>query len=340
MISDLTAFPNWHTFGHDWAVDYLRKSILHGRNRHAYLFVGAPNVGKDTLAHAFAQALNCTHEDVEMRPCGDCRSCKLLISGNHPDMIYAETDERTGALKIDAVREVSKLLALKPFASRYRVAIFRDFDRARGQAQDALLKTLEEPSPHSILLLQATSTDNVLSTITSRCQIINLRPASLDHTSQVLQHYGADEDQATLIGRLSGGRIGWALEAMKDSSILEGRETILNMLNDALRGNRAKRFSIAEDLGKLDKNDVRYALEMWQTYWRDMLLLAENSPVKPCNTDRRVEMQQLLMNIQPNEALKALQVTRTMLSKTLSTNANVRLALEAMMLDYPNLEVR
>lgn len=331
---------NWPVWGHDWAVEFLQKSMAHGRTRHAYLITGTSDIGKRELAHAFAMALNCTHEDEALRPCGQCRSCKLIYSGNHPDILYSQTDARTGQLKIDAIREVMRNLALKPYDSKYRIAIFEDFDRAQPRAQDALLKTLEEPPSYAVLIVLAQSTEGLMSTITSRCQIVPLRPVPVATIENVLQMHGADEERATLLARLSNGRIGWALAALQNEAVMAEREDMLNMLDDVLQSNRAQRFKIAEDLEKLarrDKGAIRYLLETWQTYWRDVLLLAEGSPVKPCNSDRHVQIQQLVQRIQSEEALTALQATRHMLFDVLPTNANSRMALEVMFLDYPGL---
>lgn len=336
----MTKNHHWPVYGHDWAVDFLQTSLKNRRNRHAYLITGTNNIGKNQLAHAFAMALNCENEDAAMRPCGECRSCKLIQSGNHPDMVYGARDERTGALKIDAIREVMRMLALKPFSSRYRIAIFDAFDYAQPRAQDALLKTLEEPSPHAILLLLAQSTENIMPTITSRCQIIPLRPVPQDTVKQLLLDEGAEEEQATLLARLSSGRVGWALSAYHDEEVMQGRQEALDMLNEVVQGNRAARFKVAEELDKIarkDKQSLSVLLEQWQTYWRDALLLTENSPVKPCNTDRLVELQHLTQILQPKDALRALHSTRKMLNETLKTNANVRMAFEVLFLDYPGL---
>ncbi|MFW5692320.1 MAG: DNA polymerase III subunit delta', partial [Chloroflexota bacterium] len=125
----------WPVYGHDWAVDYLRRGMANTRVRHAYLITGTSGLGKDTLAHAFAMALNCTEPDESLRPCGVCSACKRTRSGNHPDILYTETDANTGALKIEAIRAVTSRIAMKPYDARYRIAIMRDFDRAQPRAQ-------------------------------------------------------------------------------------------------------------------------------------------------------------------------------------------------------------
>lgn len=328
----------WNVEGHDWAVNFLRATLRHGRARHAYLITGSHSIGKSTLAHAFAAALNCTHDDEAQRPCGECSSCKRLRSGNHPDVLYTVQDEHSGSLKIDTLRALMRDLALKPFSSRYRVAILHDFDHAQPRAQDALLKTLEEPPGHAVLLVLAQGLENILPTIKSRCQWLPLRPVPTEQVRQSLLARGAAPEQATLLARLSSGRIGWAIAALENPVVMEEREQILNLLREAVRGSRAVRFGIADTLkreAEKDRDALRYLLEIWQTFWRDVLLLAQDSPVKPCNIDRLVEMQQWVQRIQTRDALRALAATRRLLYSTLATNANVLLALETMLLDYP-----
>jgi DNA polymerase III subunit delta' len=332
-----TKVHNWNVYGHDWAVDYLRKAMLHGRIRQAYLITGSPSTGKTQFAHAFAAALNCTHEDVTQRPCGECRSCRLMSSGNHPDLVYSELDSTTGALKIEALREVMRRIALKPYESRYRIAILSDFDRARGPAQDAILKTLEEPPPHAVILLLANSTEQTLSTIISRCQVIHLRPVPSETLREVLtSRYETEPERAALLARLSSGRIGWAIDAAQHEEVLEQRDTALDLLESIIRMNRAERFEVAGDLSK-DKAALLPLLELWQTYWRDILLHAETGQIKPANIDRSTNIERLMYEMSADDALKALKATRKLMGQ-LSTNINLRLAVEVMLLDYPGLK--
>src|SRR5690606_20419708 len=329
-----TATHNWQVDGHDWAVEHLRKSMANGRVRHAYLFLGTESVGKETLARGFAMALNCTHPDVH--PCGECSSCHRIQSGNHPDVLYSQSDPNTGVLKIEEIRQMTGRIALKPFEGRYRIAIFPNFDHAQPRAQDALLKTLEEPPPHAILILLATSAENILPTITSRSQMIHLRPVPVQTIYRVLmEKHGADEQTAALIAHISGGRIGWALNALHNPDVLAAREEQLDGLEQVLQSNRAGRFSIAEALSK-DKQSLFPLLELWLTFWRDLVLLCEGSSLEPSNVDRADTLDKLSRYVAADEALKALNATQTAL-KTLQTNANTRLTLEIMFLDYPGL---
>jgi DNA polymerase-3 subunit delta' len=333
---DYSLTHTWPVYGHDWAVEHLRRGLRHGRVRHAYLITGPESVGKEALARAFTMALNCTAPDAEGRPCGDCRSCRLISSGNHPDVVYAEHDPNTGALKIEEVRSVCQKLALKPFESTYRIAIFRDFDKARGPAQDALLKTLEEPPPQALLILLAPSVESLLPTIVSRSQVLTLRPVALETVYDVLtQQKGVPADHAELLAGLSSGRMGWALRAVDDPALLEQRETGLTLLEQLIGMTRARRFEVADDLGK-DKLALYPLLELWQSYWRDVVLLATGAPVEIANRDRRAGIAQLSRELMVEEAIAALEATRITRDQ-LVLNLNMRLALEVLFLQYPGL---
>ncbi len=326
----------WPVFGHDWAVEQLRKSIAFGRVRHAYLFVGTDAIGKHTLARAFALALNCTHADENARPCGECRSCKLILSGNHPDLMYSELDPNTGVLKIEAIRTVTRGLAMKPFEGRYRIAIFPEFDRAQPRAQDALLKTLEEPPPSALLLLLARSSEELLPTITSRSQTFHLRPVSLAGIrSTLIERFGAEAERADILAHLSAGRLGWAINALHDDTLLDQRQAAFDMLDECLTRTRGGRFELAEGLSK-DKLALAPLLELWQTYWRDLLVMVESSRVEPTNGDRLVSLQRHAIYYTAEDILRALKATRQLMDN-LSYNINVRLALEVMFLEYPGL---
>ena len=339
MNSTADSTANWPVIGHEWAVDFLKRALKHGRNRHAYLISGSPSLGKMKLALAFAQALNCEAEPPARRPCMACRTCTAIARGNDPDLIRAAGDD--GApLKIDAIRDVARLLALKPYSSRYRVAILDDFHLVAPLAQDALLKTLEEPPGHAILLLLAASAERVLPTIRSRAQLLPLRPAPAELIKTRLIEIGCDEAQADLLARLSGGRVGWALAANADEAPLEFRAEMLGILSKVVEESRMTRMQESEKLSRRagkDKALLRSVLEIWQTYWRDVLLQCYDSPVKPSNSDRQTQIRALAARLEPAAVLAALEATRRTLG-ALDTNANLRLALDALFLDYPGLE--
>ncbi|NDJ77089.1 MAG: DNA polymerase III subunit delta' [Chloroflexi bacterium] len=321
----------WPVIGHDWAVTHLSRAIAHGRTRHAYLVTGPDQVGKATLARAFAQAVNCTGE---LPPCGGCRTCRLIMQDLHPDVSIVEAEREGGTLKIEQIRALQRTLALRPFEAHYRVAILRRFHEARPQAADALLKTLEEPPSHALLILTTSATDALLPTILSRCQPLHLRPLPINTVRQALeQHWQAAPDTAHTLAALSGGRIGWAVRALENPEALEQRNAALDLLEQSLLGQRQQRFDQAQALAR-DKTEALQTLALWVSYWRDVMLFACGSQAVVTNVDRLDGLQDLARIVGIDAAQQALAATRRTITH-LHQNVNTRLALEVLMLDYP-----
>ena len=325
--------PNWPVIGHRWAVTQLSESLAHGRVRHAYLIAGPASVGKTTLARAFAQALNCQREP---RPCGVCRACRLIARDLHPDVPIVQAESEGGSLKIEQVRALQESLALRPVEGRFRAPILLRFHEATLPAQDALLKTLEEPPPRVVLILTADRPDALLPTITSRCQVLMLRALPLDETFLALQtRFGVPTERADLLARLSGGRLGWAIRAAEDPALLVARAGALDQLEALLRADRVARFRYAEQAAK-DPAALRAMFSLWQTYWRDVLLLAAGSDIPVVNVDRLPALQALAGRVSAEDASAALEaVCRA--ARQLERNANVRLATEVLLIDWPTV---
>jgi len=303
--------------------------------RHAYLISGPPSIGKTTLAKALAMALNCTAE--ENRPCGQCRACTLIHKGRHPDLTIVESENVGSTLKIEQIREMQHLIALRPYEARYRVAIIRRFHEASNTAPDALLKTLEEPPANVVLILTTEDASRLLATIRSRCQPYYLQPLRVNQVYQALeQRFQGDSDQARLLAHLSGGRIGWAINAMQEEGFLRQRDEAISLLENLLAENRIKRFEKAEQLVK-NKPLLLELLRIWQTYWRDVFLMANGSQEWIMNVDRAGFINGLIRQQPANVFQKALESTRQTLDY-LHRNVNTRLAVEAMLLDYPFIQ--
>jgi DNA polymerase-3 subunit delta' len=330
---------NWNMLGHEWAVDMLHQHAARGDVRHAYLFCGPPGLGRRTLALRLAQALNCTRPIAPGIPCGTCRDCKQIQAMQHPDMNVIQAldadglPKEGGTLKVDQVREVQHSLSLKPYQSKYRVALFLRFQEANDNAANALLKTLEEAPAHAILLLTADTPEQLLPTIVSRCEILRLRPLPVGAIESDLIERGLDEERARLLAHISGGRPGYARRLMDDSTVLEKREERLNDLQTLLPAPRVEKFSYAEKLAK-DKDAMRQVILVWLSYWRDVMLRVAQAETPLVNVDRNMEIEFLAGRLNLSTARRVVNDLESVLEK-MDKNVNSRLLAEVLLLDFP-----
>ena len=326
---------HWNLLGNEWAVELLRQQIVHGTTCHAYLFAGPSGVGRRMLALRLAQALNCTQPIEPGIPCSQCRDCKQIEAMGHPDLTIIQAESEGGTLKVDQVREARRTLTLKPYQSKYRVTVFLRFQEANDNAANALLKILEEAPSYVILILTADHPEQLLPTIVSRCEVLRLHSLSLDTVESFLSERGANPDQARLIAHISGGRLGYALRLMQDSSTLEFRNEKLNETQSFTTAARVDKFAYAEKLVK-DKDTLRNVLLLWLSYWRDVLLCAGGSAVPLANIDRAKEIESLAERVSMSEVRRMVSKLEDSLSQ-LESNVNARLLTEVILLDWPRI---
>jgi len=178
------------------------------------------------------------------------------------------SDRERRTITVDQIRDLENWLATAPFESKYKIAILRRFEDANESASNAFLKTLEEPEPDVVLLLTAPDPSQLLPTILSRVQQV---PMNLLTTSQIKsaleQQWEVEPDEATLIAALAAGRMGWAVQAVKDEEMLENRKTQLETLARLPSLSTAQRFDIAQRLST-DSDKLRGILELWLLWWR------------------------------------------------------------------------
>jgi len=323
----------WQIVGHDWAVALLSQSLAANRAAHAYLLSGPPQIGKTTLALALAQALNCPHPDP---PCGRCPSCEKIARRSHPDVQVVVGQGAGESIKIDQVRTLQREAALTPYEGRYRVFILRHMDRATVEAANSLLKSLEEPPASVVLVLTAVDVEALPSTIVSRCQRLDLRPAPHDVVSEVLHDRGVAPAEARLLARLSAGRVGWALQAIEGEAALQQRQQRLACLIELLAADRVARFDFAWKASR-DVAASRDQIELWTGWWRDLLLLGNRVEDHVLNVDRIDELRSLARQIPAGQAWATLKAMQTA-AVQLEANVNARLALENLMLRLPHLQ--
>jgi DNA polymerase-3 subunit delta' len=326
---------NWNLIGHEWAVDMLKKHIVHGTTRHAYLFAGPPGLGRRTLALRFAQALNCESPSGPGLPCGECRNCKQIAAMQHPDLAVVQADAEGGTMKVDQIRETRRLLTLKPYAANYRVALFLRFHEANDSAANALLKTLEEAPSYAVLILTADNPEQLLPTIVSRCEVLRLRPLKIQEVQKALEEKGFEINQSKLIAHISGGRFGYARRLLESESLLAEREERLNDLQGLISASRVEKFSYADKLSK-DKDSMRRVILLWLSYWRDVMLRTAQAKSPLVNVDRNLEIEDIAHRMDLSSARRVVHQLEGTLEK-MEKNVNPRLLAEVLLLDLPSL---
>jgi DNA polymerase-3 subunit delta' len=326
---------NWNLVGHEWAVDMLKKHVVNGTPRHAYLFAGPPGLGRRTLALRFAQALNCPTPVETGIPCGQCRDCKQIESMHHADLAVVQADSEGGTLKVDQIREARRMLTLKPYQASYRVALFLRFQEANDNAANALLKTLEEAPSYAILILTADNLEQLLPTIVSRCEVLRLRPLRVEAVQKELENRGLETGQAKLLAHISGGRFGYALRLIANDTLLEKREERLNDLQSLISASRVEKFAYADKLSR-DKESMRQAVLIWLSYWRDVMLRSAQAGTPLINIDRNVEIEDLAGQLDLAITRRMVRALEDVLEK-MERNVNSRLLAEVLLLDLPRL---
>ena len=327
---------SWDLIGHDWAVKLLKHHIEDRRTRHAYLFIGPESVGKRTLAGRFAQALSCERADPLGEICGECRACRLVSEGTFPDL---EVLTPNPTIQVDDVRALQRRLALAPYEGPWRIALLENFHNASIGASNAMLKTLEEPADQVVLLLTASAQELLLPTVVSRCEVIPLRGVSASTISGALEDREVEPEKAQMLATLSEGRPGRAIRWESDPDLFERRLEALDQLREAIGMDIGERFTLAERIvgrGKitLQRRRVRSTLEAWLSIWRDLLYRGYQAEVRSRNPDRLPSFEGVTQAVAPADRYGAVKAISTTLA-AVDSNANLRLAIEALMLDLP-----
>jgi DNA polymerase-3 subunit delta' len=253
----------------------------------------------------------------------------------HADQSVIQAESEGGTLKVDQIRDMRKTMILKPYMSKYRIAIFLRFQEANDNAANALLKTLEEAPSYAVLILTADNPEQLLPTIVSRCEVLRLRSSSIEEVKKDLETKGVESDKARLIAHISSGRPGYARRLVEDDVLLDKREERLNELLTLLSASRVEKFSYADSLAR-DKDSMRQAITFWISYWRDIMLRTAQAGTTLVNVDRNVEIEDLAGQVDLSTARKVVSRLENALEQ-IDRNVNPRLLAEVMLLDLPKV---
>ena len=328
---------SWNLIGHEWAERLFQQHMLNDDVRHAYLITGAPGIGRRSLALEFACALNCVQSPAPGEFCGTCRPCSQILKMQQADLTIIQPETDGGMIKVEQIRNLQHSLSLSPYEAKYRVALLLNFQQANANAQNALLKTLEEAPRQVVLFLTADSAENLLPTIASRCEILRLHPVSVKKVGEILEsRWQIPAQAANLCAHLASGRLGMAVRLAQDPEQIEKRTHLLDDFIRLLPLCRRDRFAYVDTLLR-NRDEIRFALQIWYTYSRDMLMLANHSEGEITNFNRSEELTQLTQNISPTTALQVVNSIDSAL-ESLEANAHARLLMDVFCLALPHIE--
>jgi DNA polymerase-3 subunit delta' len=255
------------------AIEVLRRALAGGRVAHAYAFVGPSGVGRRLAARAFARALLCPaggHQAVEA-----CPACRKVQAGTHPDfMVLTPTPPESNprgnpAIRIEAVRALERRAALAPAEAAWKVFLVEEAGRMTPETPQAVLKTLEEPPPRTVIVLILQETRELPATVLSRCQVVRFRPLAEEDAAAVLEGRGVEPATARLLARASRGRPGVAL-AGDPATWTARREQALAALAEVETGGAEALLRLGEGRDR-EREEVERLIEAWWLWERDLL---------------------------------------------------------------------
>lgn len=305
--------------GHDAAISFLKRSAAGGRLANAYIFCGPGGIGKKLTALNFAKAVNCP-EPKEASGCDNCPSCRKIDSFNHPDVRLAAPDKKGASIKIDDIRAIIKDTGLKPYEAKTKFYIIDGADNLTEEAANALLKTLEEPSGNSTLILITENPGRLTPTIRSRCQFVKFFPLDTAAVEEILAvSHDVERVKAHLLAKISCGRVGTALELTGEDYFNKREHLIKTLLSGSLSD---------MEFDKMPKADLKAFLDMMLTWYRDILAIKAGDQ-DLVNIDKRD-----LISIEAGKAdfdkLDAILKRIISTQGYLDQNANPKLAMTAL----------
>ncbi len=327
----------WNIIGHRQLLAFFEHAQRSGRLSHAYLLTGPAQLGKRTLALAFAQAILCTADQATPpgSPCGTCHACLKVQNGSHPDLSIIQPADGKKTLSIDSIRALLRAAALQPQESRYSIFLLPQAELLTLEAANALLKTLEEPAPHTILLLTATDEQLLPKTIVSRCQLL---PVPLVNAKEIeaalVTQWNVAQERAQQLSILAAGRPGWAIAASQNPELEEQRASWFQSMATLCESSPTQRLKIAAQLAH-DTENLDELISVWLLWWREALLASEGYHLP--SSQENSQQARYFRPIPPAVAREVIEQMQEAL-RQLEQNANPRLVLEMLLLDLPSLQ--
>ncbi len=256
--------------GHEQLINHLKAAFIHDRVSHAYIIEGETKSGKKMIARAFAQSLECEAGGEEA--CGECVSCKQMASGNHPDMKFV-THEKPATISVDDIRtQINADIAVRPYAGRYKIYIVDEAEKMNEQAQNALLKTIEEPPAYGIIILLTSNLSGLLPTILSRCTVLTLKPVEDKKIISLLTaEYHVPDYRAKTCAAFAKGNVGQAISMAVSDDFTTLLQRVLHIAKTIDEREVYELSAWAKEISA-DKETSFQIIDMLMMWYRDVLV--------------------------------------------------------------------
>lgn len=317
--------------GQEQIKEHLQNALSTGKVSHAYIINGERFSGKEYIAKIFAMALQCERDGIE--PCQECHSCRQALSDNQPDIIRV-THEKPGSIGVDDIRaQINGDIAIKPYSNPRKIYIVNEAEKMTVQAQNALLKTLEEPPAYAVILLLTTNVNAFLPTILSRCVVLNMKPVADEKVKKYLmEELQVPDYKADVCVAFARGNVGKAKQLASSEDFEKVKEEALALLKYVQDMDVTEMIAAIKKISeyKLDVNDYLDILTIW---YRDVLLFKATGDAnhlvfrEELSNIRRVAGRTSYEGIE--KVIRSLEKAKS----RLDANVNFDLAMELLLMD-------
>ena len=316
--------------GHEQIKEHFQKAIANNKVSHAYILTGEAGMGRKSLANAFALTLLC--EKGKSEPCMECHACKQVLSGNHPDLIYVD-HEKPGSIGVDDIRkQINDTIMVRPYSSYYKIYIVEEAEKMTQQAQNALLKTIEEPPSYAIIILLTTNQDAFLPTILSRCVQLKLKPLKdFVVKSYLTEHMQIPEADADIYAAFARGNLGRAIALASSEDFNLMRQEVLHVLKHVKDADISELLDYIRKL-KEDNLDIYECLDFMQLWYRDVLLYKVTKDINLLVFKDEYRSIKEISQVSGYDGLEQILDAIDKARVRLDANVNMDLAMELMLL--------
>ena len=317
--------------GQEQLREHLENAVRMGKVSHAYIINGERNAGKEFIAKTFAMAVQCENRQ-DAEPCGECHSCKQARSGNHPDIIFI-THEKPGTIGVDDIRrQINGDVAIKPYSGPKKIYIVSEGEKMTVQAQNALLKTLEEPPEYAVILILTDNVNTLLPTILSRCVVLNMKPVRDAQIKEYLmENMGIPDYKADICVAFARGNVGKARLLANSEEFDKVKEEAITLLKYIGEMELHEIVAAIKKINeyKFDVNDYMDILSIW---YRDVLLFKATHDVNHLIFREEIQSIRKVADKSTYEGIERIIDALEKSKQRLNANVNFELTMELLLL--------